>query len=164
MRVLFRLYDRITAPIFPYAQSAFLLSVRLYWGWQLYRTGHGKLQHLDKITEYFESLNIPHAALNARFIGGLEFVGGLLLIAGLASRLISIPLTINLFVAYWVADREAFTSFFSDPGKFYAADPYTYLFAVVLILIFGPGLFSFDALIRRALAIRKREQVDAVAA
>lgn len=155
MRSLFRLYDHITAPIYPIAQSAFLLFVRLYWGWQLYRTGLGKLQHLDKITEYFESLGIPHAALNARFVGGLEFFGGILLILGLASRLISIPLTINLFVAYWVADREAFTSFFSDPSKFYAADPYTFLFASVMILIFGPGLFSIDALIRRALADRK---------
>jgi putative oxidoreductase len=164
MRSLFRLYDRITAPIFPYAQSAFLLFVRLYWGWQLYRTGWGKLQHLDKITAYFESLNIPHAAFNARFVGGLEFVGGFLLMVGLASRLISIPLTIDLLVAYWVADREAFTSFFSDPGKFYAADPYTFLFASVLILIFGPGMFSIDALIRRALANRKRDPVNTIAA
>jgi putative oxidoreductase len=164
MRSLLRLYDRITAPISPYVQSAFLLFVRLYWGWQFFRTGLGKLQHLDKITEYFESLKIPHAAFNARFVGSLELVGGILLILGLASRLISIPLTINLLVAYWVADREAFTSFFSDPSKFYAADPYTFLFASVMILIFGPGMFSIDALIRRALADRKREPVDTIAA
>jgi putative oxidoreductase len=157
MRSLFRLYDRITAPIFPYAQSAFLLFVRVYWGWQLYNTGHGKLQHLDKITSYFESLGIPHPGFNAHFVGGLEFLGGILLILGLASRLICIPLTINLLVAYWVADREAFTSFFSDPAKFYAADPYTFLFASVMILIFGPGLFSIDHFIRRALADRQRD-------
>ncbi len=164
MRSIFRLYDRITRPIYPYAQSAFLLFVRLYWGWQLYRTGLGKLRHIDKITEYFESLNIPHAALNARFVGSLELVGGILLILGLTSRLISIPLSINLLVAYVVADREALMSFFSDPGKFYGADPYTFLFASVLILIFGPGLFSIDAALRRALAVRQREQVEAIAA
>lgn len=164
MRSLFRLYDRITRPIFPYAQSAFLLFVRLYWGWQFTRTGLGKLKHLDNITEYFQSLNIPHAALNARFVGGLEFVGGILLILGLASRLISIPLSINLLVAYIVADREALMSFLSDPGKFYGADPYTFLFASLMILIFGPGLFSLDALIRRALAERKRGRAEAIAA
>jgi putative oxidoreductase len=163
MTSLFRLYDRITAPIYPFAQSALLLFVRLYWGWQFARTGLGKLQHLDKITEYFESLNIPHAAFNARFVGGLEFVGGILLIIGLGSRLISIPLSINLLVAYWVADHEAFTSFFSDPGKFYGADPYTFLFASVMVLIFGPGLFSIDAAIRRVLADRKEARA-AVAA
>jgi hypothetical protein len=51
-----------------------------------------------------------------------------------------------MFVAYWTADREALTSIFSDPGKFYVADPYTFLFASVMILIFGAGLFSVDAL------------------
>jgi putative oxidoreductase len=161
MRSLFRLYDRITAPIFPYAQSAFLLFVRLYWGWQFAQNGWGKLHHLDKITDYFASLNIPMPALNAYFVSGLEFVGGILLILGLGSRLISVPLTIDMFVAYWVADREAFTSFLSDPGKFYTADPYTFLFASLMILIFGPGMFSIDALIRRALADRKREQMAA---
>jgi putative oxidoreductase len=27
----------------------------------------------------------------------------------------------------------------SDPGKFYGADPYTFWFASLLILVFGPG-------------------------
>jgi putative oxidoreductase len=52
-----------------------------------------------------------------------------------------------MFVAYWTADHEALASIFSDPGKFYAADPFTFLFAALLILVFGPGLFSLDALI-----------------
>ena len=164
MRSLFRLYDRITRPIFPYAQSALLLFVRLYWGWQLTQNGWGKLHHLDKVTEYFQSLNVPMASFNAHFVSGLEFVTGILFILGFANRLIAIPMTINLCVAYWFAEREALMSFFSDPGKFYGADPYTFLFASVMILIFGPGLFSIDAVIRRALADRKREPVEAVAA
>ena len=49
-----------------------------------------------------------------------------------------------MLVAYIKADREALFSFFSDPGKFYAADPYTFLFAALLILIFGPGKISLD--------------------
>jgi len=36
---------------------------------------------------------------------------------------------------------------FSDPGKFYAADLFTFLFASLLILVFGPGKISLDALI-----------------
>jgi putative oxidoreductase len=43
----------------------------------------------------------------------------------------------------------ALLSFFSDPGKFYNADPYTFLFAALLILIFGPGKLSVDALLDR---------------
>jgi putative oxidoreductase len=63
---------------------------------------------------------------------------------GLGSRIIALPLTINMLMAYITADREALFSFFSDPGKFYAADPYTFLFASLLILLFGPGKISID--------------------
>jgi putative oxidoreductase len=54
-----------------------------------------------------------------------------------------------MLVAYLTAEQEALRSFFSDPGKFYAADPYTFLFASLMILIFGAGLFSLDELIDR---------------
>ena len=40
-------------------------------------------------------------------------------------------------------------SIFSDPGKFYVADPYTFLFASLMVLIFGAGLFSLDTLLAR---------------
>lgn len=132
-----------------YLQSPFLLAVRLYWGWQFAQTGWGKLQNLARVTEFFRTLGIPFPGLNAHFVAGLEFVGGILLILGVASRLVSLLLVCNMLVAYWTADREALFSFFSNPGKFYAADPYTFLFAALLILIFGAGLFSLDALIAR---------------
>lgn len=129
--------------------SPLLLAIRLYWGWQFIQDGLGKLRNQPRIVDYFTSLNIPFPALNAHFVSGLEFVGGILLILGLFSRPISLLLTGSMFVAYWTADHEALTSIFSDPDKFYAAAPYTYLFAALLILVFGPGLFSLDALIAR---------------
>jgi putative oxidoreductase len=52
-------------------------------------------------------------------------------------------------VAYITGDREALLSIFSDPDKFSAAAPFTYLMASLLILIFGPGRFSLDYLIAR---------------
>lgn len=128
-------------------QSLFLLAIRLYWGWQFAQTGWGKLHHLAKITSFFGSLGIPFPALNAYFISGLEFFGGLLLILGLASRLTGLLLAGNMFVAYWTADHQALVSIFSDPGKFYVADPYTFLFASLMVLIFGAGSFSVDAFI-----------------
>jgi putative oxidoreductase len=54
-----------------------------------------------------------------------------------------------MLVAYITADREALFSVFSDPGKFSAAAPYTFLFATLLVLIFGPGRFSLDALLAK---------------
>ncbi|HEU4636666.1 MAG TPA: DoxX family protein, partial [Edaphobacter sp.] len=95
----------------------------------------------------FTSLNIPFPALNAHFVSGLEFFGGILLIVGLFSRPISLLLCCSMFVAYWTAARDALFAIFSDPGKFYAADAFTFLFAALLILAFGPGIFSLDALI-----------------
>jgi len=38
---------------------------------------------------------------------------------------------------------------FSDPDKFSAAAPYVFLIASLIILIFGPGLFSMDTLLLR---------------
>ena len=128
-------------------RQAFLLGVRLYWGWQFAVTGWGKLHNLARVTAYFASLGIPFPGLNAPFVAGLEFAGGILLAAGLASRSIALLLAGNMLVAYLAADREALLAFFSDPGKFYAAAPYTFLFASIIILLFGPGAVSLDRLL-----------------
>jgi putative oxidoreductase len=130
-----------------YLQSPFLLAVRLYWGWQFAQAGWGKLQHLDRVAGFFHNLGIPLPGISAPFVAGVEFVGGILLILGLASRLTGLVLTLNMFVAYWTAERDALFSVFSNPGKFYGADPFTFLFAALLILVFGAGLLSVDALL-----------------
>ena len=80
-------------------QSPFLLAVRLYWGWQFAQTGWGKLGDIHKVIGFFTSLGIPAPALNAWFVSGLEFLGGILLILGLGSRLIALPLAIDMIVA-----------------------------------------------------------------
>jgi putative oxidoreductase len=148
MKKLLELYARFAACV-SYLQSPFLLVVRLYWGWQLMQSGWGKLHHLDKVTDFFTSLNLPAPGLTAHFVSGLEFFGGLLLILGLGSRLIGLILSVNMLVAYWTADRDALFAVFSDPGKFYNADPYTFLFASAMVLVFGAGLFSVDALLKK---------------
>ena len=136
-------------------QSPFLLVVRLYWGSQFAQTGWGKLHNIAKITAFFASLNIPFPAFNAHFIAGLEFFGGILLILGLGTRLIGFLMAANMLVAYWTADREALASIFSDPGKFYVADPFTFLLASLIVLIFGAGYLSLDHIIAK----RIKEQV-----
>ncbi len=135
-------------------QPVLLLLVRLYWGCQFVGTGWGKVHNLEKVTSFFTDLGIPAPALNAAFVSGLELVGGALLVIGLASRPIAFLMTINMLVAYVTADREALLSVFSDPGKFYGATPYTFLFAALLVLIFGPGRFSVDALLAKQWSAR----------
>ncbi|MBW8747929.1 MAG: DoxX family protein [Acidobacteria bacterium] len=151
MEPLLRLY-RNAADVLSRLQSPMLLAVRLYWGYQFAQTGWGKLHHLARITDFFTSLGIPFPGLNAHFVAGLEFAGGILLMLGLLSRPVALLLAGNMFVAYLTADREALLAIFSDPGKFYVADPYTFLFASIMVLIFGPGWFAIDTIIRRRLA------------
>ena len=130
-------------------QSPLLLAIRLYWGWQFWQAGWGKLQDIGKTIDYFTSLGIPAPSLNAHFVAVLEAGGGILLILGLGSRLIALPLVVDMVMAFVTADREALGSIFSDPDKLYAAAPYTFLFASLLILVFGPGKISVDELISR---------------
>jgi putative oxidoreductase len=130
-------------------QSAFLLFVRVYWGWQFVVDGWGKLHNLPRVIEYFGSLGLPAPGPTAYFISILELVGGVLLAFGLGSRFIALLLTANMTVAYITGDREALLSIFSDPDKFAAAAPFTYLMASLIILIFGPGRFCLDWLIDR---------------
>jgi putative oxidoreductase len=150
MKKLLDQYRRITAAIC-LLQSPMLLAVRLYWGFQFAQTGWGKLHSLARITGFFASLNIPFPSLTTPFISGLEFFGGILMMVGFFSRPISFLLACNMFVAYWAADHDALTSIFSDPGKFYVADPYTFLFASLMILIFGPGFLAIDAYVSKRL-------------
>ena len=135
-------------------QSPLLLLVRLYWGWQFWQAGWGKLQDISKPIGFFTELGIPLPVFSAWLVSLLECFGGILLFVGLASRLISIPLVIDMTVAYLTADRLALKSIFSEPGKFYGADPYTFWFAALLIMIFGPGSYSLDWLILRYLERR----------
>ncbi len=145
-------YLRWFAPPASVPQSLLLLIIRLYWGWEFFLTGKGKLMDLQKPTEFFQSLGIPFPHAQAMLAGTTECVGGLLLLAGLCSRLISIPLTILLTVAYLTADLDKAKMIFSDPDKFLTADEFLFLFVVVIVLAFGPGIFSIDWLIKRKVA------------
>lgn len=78
-----------------------------------------------------------------------ETVCGLLLCVGLASRLISILLIFTMLVAYLTAENAALRAFFSDPDKFVSATPFQFMFAALLVLIFGPGALSIDRLIEK---------------
>ena len=145
-------YFRWFVPSTSVLQSLLLLVSRLYWGWGFFLTGKGKLMDLSRPTEFFQSLGIPLPHAQAILAGATECFGGLLLLAGLCSRLISIPLTILLTVAYLTADLDKVKMIFSDPDKFLTADEFLFLFVVVLVLAFGPGKFSIDWLIKRKLS------------
>jgi putative oxidoreductase len=154
MSKLVRLYLRFAVAAST-LRSPMLLAVRLYWGFQFAQAGWGHLHSMPKFVSYFASLNIPFPGLNAPFISVLEFFGGILMMLGLFSRPIAFLLACDMLVAFWVGEHDAFVSFFSDlvsgTSKFVDATAYSFLFASLMILIFGAGLFSIDTLIARRL-------------
>ena len=141
-----KLYDGFVNAVSS-TQSLFLLAVRVYWGWQLAQNGWGKLHNLSNVTQFFASLGLPAPSATAFFVASFELVGGVLLSLGLFSRITALGIAVDMIVAYVTADREALFSMFSDPDKFYAAAPYTFLVASLIILLFGPGKFSLDTLV-----------------
>lgn len=147
MHTLIRLYARVAAA-FASLESPLLLAIRLYWGWQFATDGWGKLTHLSKVAEFFGTLGLPAPGAAAIAVGLVEFGGGILFAAGIASRLVSLVLFINMTMAYLSVpdDRANFFHVFSKPEDFYGASPFTYWFAALLILILGPGKLAVDAL------------------
>ncbi|MGA2727522.1 MAG: DoxX family protein [Terracidiphilus sp.] len=132
-------------------QSPLLLAIRLYWGFQFAQDGWGKLTHLDKVTEFFTSLNLPAPHMTALTCASIEFFGGILFALGVLSRLTSLVLFVNMTMAYLSVpdDRVNFSHILSKPEDFYGATPYTYWFAALLILILGPGAIALDTLLLR---------------
>src|SRR5580692_462138 len=129
-------------------QSPLLLAVRLYWGWQFFGDGKGKLLNLNHTADYFgHDLHIPFPYFNALLASATECIGGLLLLVGLGSRLAAVPLMFTMIIAYLTAEIDTVKHIFSNPDKFVTADPFLYLLASVIILVFGPGVFSLDWLI-----------------
>jgi len=126
-------------------QPVLLLAIRLCWGWQFFLSGLGKYKTHDNVVEFFGSLGIPFPEFNAWLVATTECVGGILLLMGLASRLVSIPLMTTMIVAYATADRESLGSL----DDFLGATPFLFLLATLLIFAFGPGVLSIDYLIKR---------------
>ena len=63
-------------------------------------------------------------------------------------------------IAYLTADLEAVTSIFSDPDKFVKADPFPYFICALIVLVFGPGRFSIDALIKWSMGRQRRRETE----
>jgi putative oxidoreductase len=131
-------------------QSPLLFVIRFVWGIQLMQAGFGKLLNIETPIGYFEQLGIPFPVENAWLVGFTETFGGMFLALGLLSRLAAIPVIISLTVAYITTEQDALHKLLSlDTDDFFAAAPFLFLFAAVIVLAFGPGALSVDYLIAR---------------
>ena len=137
--------DGLLATLGGWLQPVLLFVIRGWWGWSFFLTGKGKLMNLEKTTAFFTDLGLPMPKLNAIMAGSTECFGGALLLLGLGSRLVSVPLIFTMLVAYATADKEALAAIFSDTDKFTNAAPFLFLLASVIVFAFGPGKISLDA-------------------
>lgn len=125
-------------------QSFLLLVIRLFWGFSFFWTGFGKLQDIGPFEEALTSLGFPFPLINAYAAASVECIGGACLFLGLGSRLAAIPLAVTMIVAFATAHLAAILADPTDPLIVLQQAPFTFLFASILIFVFGPGKASLD--------------------
>ncbi len=135
-----------------------LLGVRLVVGLGLAQAGLGKWRHFDRTTAFFASLGLPLPALQVVLAASTELAGGLLLAAGLGTRVVAIPLVFTMLVAYGTAHRDAFGSIEAFAG----APPFPFLCGALLGLFAGPGALALDRRLAPPQPVRSPGLVPAV--
>ncbi len=100
------------------ARCGLLLAIRLYWGIQFAQDGWGKLTHLARVTGFLPRSTCPRPGLTAHAGRLIEFAGGILFAFGVASRLVSLVLFVNMTMAYLSVpdDRINFSHIFPIPA------------------------------------------------
>lgn len=121
------------------------LFARLTVGWVFLWSGWGKLQNLPQITENFVSWGIPFPQVLTPFVSGVEFVGGLLLLTGLLTRISAGALGVTMIVAIRSAKWDQVDSLESLLGF----DETAYLALFLWLAIAGGGTLSLDHLVMR---------------
>ncbi|WP_034474229.1 DoxX family protein [Aestuariibacter salexigens] len=106
------------------------LLLRLYLAPVMIQAGWNKLSNFDDTVNWFADpewgLGLPFPEVLAALASGSEFVGGWLLLVGLAVRVVSLPLMVTMLVAAftvhgqngWLAIADA-SSWFADGTIFY---------------------------------------------
>jgi putative oxidoreductase len=129
------------------------LVVRLVFGYFWLETGIAKVHNLAGFTQRFVGWGIPHPAFSAALSAWTELVGGLLLMLGLFTRLVTIPMIINMAVAVTLV----VSSNLMGLDDYVEADEVVYSLIFFWFLMAGPGKVSLDTLVARWLGIRTRD-------
>lgn len=123
-------------------------AARLALGSVFVQSGWGKLHRLPQVVDYFASLGIPAPQLQAPFVAGVELAGGVLLLAGLFTRIASLPLAATMVVALVTAKRADI----AGASDLFGTIELAYLLLLGSLAAFGAGALSLDALLVRRVA------------
>ena len=137
------------------------LILRLMAGGVFFWEGLLKFVYVNQGIGRFTKLGMPFPHFTASFVGGLEIIGGLMLLCGLMTRLIAIPFIIEMIVAMLSTKISMYLG--TSPLPLPPSPPqigmwavlheirseYAQLLTVVFLMINGPGKWSLDALLAR---------------
>ena len=113
--------------------------VRLMTGLVFAIHGYQKFAGLDGAIAFFTKVGIPFPGLVAPFIASLELVGGILLILGVATRVVAGLFAVEMLVTtFWVI--------FPARGWNASELDRMLLVACVLLILAGPGAAALDRL------------------
>jgi putative oxidoreductase len=120
-----------------------LLLLRLVLAYGFYTPAMKKLGNIDGIIKWFEKMEIPAPALNAYLATFTEVLGVILLVLGLGTRYIAIPLIITMLVAIFTVHLD--NGFLAAKNGFQI--PFYFIIMLITLLINGSGKISLDYLI-----------------
>jgi putative oxidoreductase len=124
------------------------LASRVTIGYIFIQSGWGKWHHLDKVVQFFTSLGIPAANIQAPFVASVELGCGTLVLLGLFTRVASIPLIGTMVVAILTARMKDV----ADLSDFFSLSEYLFIVLLVWLIVKGAGALSLDQLICRRCA------------
>jgi putative oxidoreductase len=116
------------------------LFARITVGYVFMLSGWGKLHNLPQITENFIGWGIPLPHLLTPLTSGIEFFGGLFLLAGFLTRISAGALGVTMIVAIKAAKWGDVDSLETQLGF----DEFEYLALFLWLAIAGPGAISLD--------------------
>jgi putative oxidoreductase len=129
------------------------LFARITVGWVFMWSGLGKLNNLPQVTENFVGWGIPFANVLSPFVSGVEFFGGLFLLAGLLTRISAGALGITMIVAI----RSAKWGDVDSLETLLGFDEFEYLALFLWLAIAGAGAVSVDYLLERWIRVSPTE-------
>ena len=138
------LYEKLVSKMSSLVDIPALL-FRLVLAYGFYGPAMMKWGNMEGVAEWFGSMGIPLPMLNAYMAGLTEISGVFLLLFGLGTRIISVPLIIIMFVAIFSVHL---------PNGFEAGEngfeiPLYYLLMLFSLIVTGPGKYSLDSLLNR---------------
>ncbi len=126
-----------------YFKSISLLLARVLVAYGFYEPAMNKWEDIGSVAQWFGSLGIPFPLLNAYMAASMEIMGVILLILGLFTRLISIPLIIIMIVAIFAVHLS--NGFSAGDNGFEI--PLYYMIFLLTFVSHGAGKFSLDRFI-----------------